>query len=245
MNEEVHSLLGAYALDALDDVERVRFTRHLFGCGTCQSEVEDLLATAVELAALTCSGPPPELRARVLEQIHQVRPLPPVRSVTTDGPEWRSFRASRHTRLGGGRRRIAAVAAGLGLVGGAAAGWAVLREDPPATLAERILAAPDATRAVQRIEGGGTATVVRSGSADRAVLVGTGLPNPPKGSVLQVWLRDPTGGLSSAGVLEAGGDQVVVLTGDASRATGAGITVEPAPGSAQPTTRPIMFLTFG
>ena len=42
----------------------------------------------------------------------------------------------------------------------------------------------------------------------------------------------------------SGGDQVVVLSGDASHSKGAGITVEPAGGSDQPTTNPIAFVAF-
>jgi hypothetical protein len=44
--------------------------------------------------------------------------------------------------------------------------------------------------------------------------------------------------------MPAGADQVVVLDGDAAGATGAGITVEPPGGSAQPTTKPIAFVSF-
>ncbi len=40
------------------------------------------------------------------------------------------------------------------------------------------------------------------------------------------------------------GDQVVVLDGDASQAQGAGITVEPAGGSPQPTTEPVALFAF-
>ena len=40
MNADIHGLSGAYAVDALDDVERAEFERHLAQCPECQAEVE-------------------------------------------------------------------------------------------------------------------------------------------------------------------------------------------------------------
>ncbi len=78
MSEDIHALSGAYAVDALDDVERARFERHLTGCSACRAEVESLVAAAVQLSVLTEVAPPPSLRARVLADIANVRPLPPL-----------------------------------------------------------------------------------------------------------------------------------------------------------------------
>jgi anti-sigma factor RsiW len=36
---DIHALGGAYALDAVDDLERVAFDRHLAECETCALEV--------------------------------------------------------------------------------------------------------------------------------------------------------------------------------------------------------------
>ena len=47
--------------------------------------------------------------------------------------------------------------------------------------------------------------------------------------------------MTSAGLMPGGGDQVVVLSGDASHSKGAGITVEPDGGSDQPTSDPVAF----
>ena len=79
MSEDIHALSGAYAVDALDDVERARFERHLAGCTACQAEVESLVAAASELSVLTEVTPPASLRAKVLAEIATVRPLPPAR----------------------------------------------------------------------------------------------------------------------------------------------------------------------
>ena len=63
---DLHALVGAYALDALDGAERDRFERHLRGCRACQSEVRGFAATATALAMATAAEPPPGLKQRVL-----------------------------------------------------------------------------------------------------------------------------------------------------------------------------------
>ena len=51
MNPEVHSLAGAYALDALDDLERAAFDRHLRECEACRAEADELREAAAETLA--------------------------------------------------------------------------------------------------------------------------------------------------------------------------------------------------
>ena len=55
---EVHNLTGAYALDALDDIERARFEQHLATCEDCRAEVAELRETAALLAETTAVTPP-------------------------------------------------------------------------------------------------------------------------------------------------------------------------------------------
>ncbi|MER7072956.1 anti-sigma factor [Terrabacter sp. NPDC000476] len=303
MSEDIHALSGAYAVDALDDVERARFERHLTGCSACRAEVESLVAAAVELSVLTEVAPPPSLRAKVLADIANVRPLPPL-SVPepATGDEADGTQVDRipaglpagpkpepqpepSARIPGTRTPSPSEGAPQGPAGpatvaplddhrrarsassarGFSRGWRVLvaaatvavlavsgftiwrqvSTSPSKALADQVLAAPDATRTVQQLPGGGTATVVRSGSLNQAVLVTSGIANPPSDKVLQMWLQDPTGHMTSAGLMPGGGDQVVLLAGDASHAKGAGVTIEPGPsGSDQPTTSPIAFIPF-
>lgn len=82
-NDDIHGLSGAYAVDAVDDVERAQFEAHLNGCSQCQIEVASLSAAAGEMALVTLVSPPPSLRASVLQGISSVRPLPP--RVTSEG----------------------------------------------------------------------------------------------------------------------------------------------------------------
>ncbi|MCQ4205627.1 RskA family anti-sigma factor [Streptomyces longispororuber] len=70
---DLHTLTGAYALDALEEDERVAFEQHLAKCEDCAQEVCELTATAGRLALAATMPPPPRLKAQVLEQIAGVR----------------------------------------------------------------------------------------------------------------------------------------------------------------------------
>lgn len=259
MSDDIHALSGAYAVDALDDVERARFVRHLVTCHDCQVEVASLQETAAALASLTEVEAPRTLRDKVMRDITAVRPLPPEQpagtSATREVPPMRADRApdgrrDRPDRPGRWRPRrwravVAAAAAAAVLAVGGFAVWRSLDQGtPPPTVAEQVLDAPDAARITQSLADGATASIVRSTSLHRAVLVTERMPAAPAGKVYQLWLQDPSGHLSPAGLMPAGRDQVVLLDGDASTATGAGITVEPAGGSPQPTSTPIALFAF-
>lgn len=78
MSTDLHSLCGAYAVDALDEDERPQFEDHLAHCPHCSEELTGLLQAATAISAVGQLAPPPELRANVLAQIRLVRPLPPL-----------------------------------------------------------------------------------------------------------------------------------------------------------------------
>jgi CheY-like chemotaxis protein len=77
MRSDPHTPAGAYALDALSDIENRRFERHLTGCGTCALEVRGLRETSARLALAAAQTPPAGLRERVLAEAAQTRQLPP------------------------------------------------------------------------------------------------------------------------------------------------------------------------
>ncbi len=262
MNDDIHALSGAYAVDALDDVERARFERHLASCPTCQTEVAGLREAAAELSSLSVQAPPSALRQRVLHDITTVRPLPPQlpgSSTPTMAPDAPSG-TSRVRRPGGPpsgdasssprrwRLLVAAAAAAVLTIGGLAV-WRSTSPAPPAeSVASQVLEAPDASRLVKTLPGGARATIVRSPSLGKAVIVASGMPAPPAGRVYQLWLQEPSGRMAPAGFMPAaartGEEQVALLNGNAATATGAGVTVEPVGGSAQPTSAPVMLFTF-
>jgi anti-sigma-K factor RskA len=241
MNDEsIHALSGAYAVDAVDDLERARFEAHLATCADCRAEVQGLRETAARLAEASPAAPPPALRDRVLADITRVRPLPPESSA--DGPTHAGSHAGPHRRW---PRLLAAAAAVLGLVG---VGTVVAHPWDTGThqvsVADRVLHSPDAQRVSATLPHGATATVVRSVSQDRAVILTRHLHQAPAGKTYELWLQAPNGRMLPAGLMR-GGDRTVVLRGDAAAAKAAGITVEPAGGSAQPTSAPIALFDFG
>jgi anti-sigma-K factor RskA len=224
---DIHALSGAYAVDALDDVERAGFERHLAGCDTCQAEVASLREATAAMSDDVALAPPPELRAAVLDGITRVRPLPPV--VAT------SHRAEGDTTS---RRRwfpalVAAVV--LALVGVGAAVWQPWQDDSPQlSAADRVLADASAQRVTHELPGGAVATVVRSTKEHRAVIVTENMPAAPDGKAYQLWLQTPTEDMVSAGLMPAGAD-TVLLEGDADDALAVGLSLEPEGGSPQPT----------
>lgn len=77
MNDDTSALLGAYAIDAVDERERALVEAYLRDHPEAQTEVDELRAAASRLALLSDDSPPPALRGSVLDAISRVRPLPP------------------------------------------------------------------------------------------------------------------------------------------------------------------------
>lgn len=230
---DIHALSGAYATDALDDEERARFEQHLAGCADCRAEVATFRETAALLAETGSAAPPPGLRGRVLGDISQVRPLPPVTpdTETAEPPRVVPLRRRWVPRL------VAAAVAVILLVGGILA-WHPWRAQQE-TLADQVLHASDAVRVTETLpNGAGRLTLVTSPSLGRAVMVGDHMPAPPAGKTYQLWLQQPGQDFVSAGLMP---DPMkpTLLTGDATTAKQAAVSVEPASGSPHPTSSPI------
>ncbi|MGH3334527.1 MAG: anti-sigma factor [Nocardioides sp.] len=230
---EIHALSGAYAVDALDDIERAQFERHLAQCAECRAEVESLRSTAALLAETTATAPPESLRERVLADITTVRPLPP--SVETQATPRRRFRLA---PLAAAAALIAAVGTGVIVT----QPWADDATQTQLSAVDRVLQAEDAERYTQSIDGS-QATLVRSPSLNKAVLVTKDMAPPPEGKVYELWLDHEGKGFVPAGLM-SGGRQEVLFEGDPAAALGAGITIEPEGGSETPSTAPMMSFTF-
>ncbi|GAB3113597.1 anti-sigma factor [Janibacter alkaliphilus] len=78
MSPDLHSLSGAYALDALDADERTAFEEHLRVCAACRDEVASFAEVTPLLAAGDEVAPPPSLRDRVLADARTTRQDPPL-----------------------------------------------------------------------------------------------------------------------------------------------------------------------
>lgn len=228
MSSDVHALSGAYAVDALDESERIEFEKHLATCATCRAEVDSLTEAAVALGALTETEPPARLRDAVLADINTVRPLAP----RVTGP-----------RTAVRRRPLLAAAAAVVALGAGAAVWHPWESTPPTTLADRVIHAEDAHATTQNV-GSAKVTLYRSESLGRAVLVTSDMPVAPSGRVYELWLQDSGGAMHPAGLMPRQSNVTVLVRGTATDARGVGITVEPAGGSPVPTSKPVALVAF-
>ncbi|MEZ5089124.1 MAG: anti-sigma factor [Micropruina sp.] len=267
MDEIEHELIGAYAVDALEQNERLAFERHLETCRACQLELAGLRDALAGLSDDYAAEPPPALRAAVLDAVAGLPDLDDRGAATADDPvgvdapsveagaEPPPRRAlapevgsgaseddsvasvtplrARRAHAPGRTRWQVLVAAAMVVV--AVIGIAVWQPwAQRAITADDVLAAPDAIRATETMANDASVTLVVSRELGRAVLVTHNLPDAPSGRVRQAWLEQPSG-MVSAGLMPTGGDHTMVLEGDARTARGAGITVEPAGGSTEPT----------
>lgn len=234
---DLHGLTGAYAMDALDELERARFEQHLSGCEDCRAEVAELRETAALLAETVATPPPASLRDSVLAGISQVRPLPPEVPVSTPLAAPRTG-----TPAGGGRRWMpllvaAALAVLVGVGAMVVAPWS--DDEPRLTAAEQVLRAADAEHVFLDLGEAGRATVTRSKSQDRAVITTEDMVPAPEGKAYELWFQTPEDDMVPAGMMPDSADQTVVLDGPAAEAVAVGITIEPEGGSPEPTTAPI------
>lgn len=228
---DIHHLTGAYALDAVDDIERARFEQHLAECEDCRLEVASLREAAGLLSETTAVTPPPALRESVLAGISQIRPLPPiVHRTPVVQRRWFPLLVA------------AAVVAILGVGAALWQPWAP-SQDSSLTAAEQVIEASDARSVAVDLGEAGNATVTRSESLGKAVITTDGMAPAPSGKVFELWLQ-VDGEMVPAGLMPPGEDTQMVLEGDATTATAVGITVEPEGGSDQPTTEPIALFDF-
>ncbi|GEP34752.1 hypothetical protein NSZ01_25200 [Nocardioides szechwanensis] len=232
MSSDIHALSGAYAVDALDDIERAQFERHLAECDACRSEVESLREASAMLAETAAAAPPAALRDRVLAGIETVRPLPPVVPITTER-RTRRFPA------------LVAAAAVVTLIGVGGTVWQPWSDETSQSVsaADRVLSDPAAITEEVKLTGGGSVTLTRSELYDAAVIQAEDMPRLSSDEVYALWLQHDTD-MVPAGSMTGAEAEPIVLEGDAATADGAGITVEPLPVPQEPTTTPIAYFPF-
>ena len=246
LRHDLHALAGAYALDALDrPAERDRFARHLSRCPSCAAEVRGFREVATAMAFAATAEAPAELRPRVLAAAARTRQLPP--EVSSHGT---------HARPPRTRSRVPWVPWLSGAVALASVAVAVFFSLAQSHTQDQlnqaragnqainaVLSAPGVRVLNQVSTSGGTAIVILAADRHELAVVTTGLPALPPGKVYQLWLIGQKK-IVSAGLLpaaKAGQTPAVLATGVVKGDT-LGLTVEPAPGSSQPTTKPIVAL---
>jgi anti-sigma factor RsiW len=227
---DVHTLVGAYALDALSELERRRFQHHLDECETCTQELRGLQETAARLAGAATRTPPPRLRERVLAETARVRQPPPALE---------SARSLRRELL----PQVISVAAVACLLLAIVLGVTSVRTHQRLEQAEAlnreitsVLAAPDARTVSAPVRAGGTGSVVSSKSRGKAVVVMSGLAALPPSKAYELWLMGP-GPPRPVGLMRSANGPII--TGGLGDADQVGLTIEPAEGSPEPTGAPV------
>lgn len=250
---QVRELLPAWALDAVDDVDRVRIERAIREDPALAQEARALVETAARLGGSVAAPPPAALRAQVLTEVESV----PQRSAAEPGaarpapatPSPAPARATSAAPRGPARRRsrvpLWIAAAAVATIGIAAPAVLAVQQAGRAERAELQLAMfadalgePGAVVIAGELEGGGEAVAVLT--EESAVFGIRGLPRLAEDLAYQLWViegEEPT----SAGVLEVtGGSTYLELAAVPGNALA--VTVEPAGGSPQPTTEPVVVL---
>jgi anti-sigma-K factor RskA len=241
-SHDLHLLTGSYALDALPADEQADFEKHLARCPSCAEEVRGLRETAARLAMATAISPPPQMRERVLAAVPRTRQLPPPGRY----PRTRIGRRLPLSRAGltAGVLALAAAVAFL-LVTTISTTKQLHQVQASNRTVAAVLAAPDARVESVPAAGGGTVTAVVSLRQQEAVVTSVKLPALSGGRVYQLWVLDSAGGARSAGLLalNASGTVAPALADGVLPSDKLGITVEPAGGTAQPTTTPVVVMT--
>jgi anti-sigma-K factor RskA len=212
-NGSLHELTAGYALDALDSTELGVYEEHLAHCERCQAELGVLAAGAAALAfAVEPAQPPDALRERILEAARAERP-----NVVSLRRPYASVGV-----------RVLAVAASVAAVGLGI--WNI-------ALHNRLDRSHEALRGV-RLHGAAGSVVV--GANGQGTLVVDGLAAAPAGKTYEAWVIRG-GKAEPAGLFRAGRKTALVrLTRHVPQGAIVAVTVEPAGGSPQPTTKPFI-----
>jgi anti-sigma-K factor RskA len=234
MREDLHVLTGSYVLDAISDTEREEFERHLQHCPACEAEVRGMRETAARLALACAVTPPARMEQQVLAATYRTRQLP---QLPADRPRRAMPRLVPRVP-----RRLAMLAVAASVAAAVALGITQLTaqhqlDQARATAIARVVTASDAHVATARTSAGGSVTVVTSAALREAVVSASGMASLPSNRVYQVWVMSPSGA-RSAGLMHGSS----LLASAVRPGDRIGITVEPAGGTARPTTTPVAVL---
>lgn len=229
MSTDLHTLSGAYAIDALSATEADSFAAHLDGCPACRDELRELQEVAARMGASESTPPPSALKARVLAAADRQSQLPPtVTSVDFAHPRrWTS--------------RIVGAAAAVILVISVGIGYSQMqdRNEPPVAAGSvaQVFKAPDAHTATVQTSDGTKLRIATSADFGQMAVDTDSLRSLTSKQVYQMWALH-NGRATSVGVIDdvAAGKVMPIPT----YGTTIAITVEPAGGSKQPTAKPIV-----
>ena len=247
LRRDLHLMSGGYALDALDGAERDRFEHHLHRCPSCSNEVRGFRETATRLAFAVSRVPPAAMRQNVLTRAARTRQLPPVGEIRRRRPQPRSALLLQPALVTGVVGLIVVIVLALLLVQARHQATTATAERNAIAAREKaitaVLSAPDARLLSARTSVGGKTTVVVSHRLHKIVVTTARLRALPDNKVYQLWLLGPPA-IRSAGLLPrpSNGRTTPVLATGLFRGDELGVTVEPAGGTKQPTTTPIVII---
>ncbi|MCP3800602.1 anti-sigma factor [Allokutzneria sp. A3M-2-11 16] len=231
MNPDVHTLTGAYAMNALDADERREFERHMAVCPDCERETRELERTAAHLGMAAATVPPPGLRAKVLAEVSRTRQQSPIAPALPRQRRW----AVPVVSLVAAASVLVAVVFGIGVL------TANQELDRERALAEQVTAIVGAADA--RTEVAGNGKVVSSRLLGKAVLLASDqVPAPRSGKDLQAWAISDSGVVSLGLMARTHSGRHAPMVFPTTGVSKIGVTVEPSGGSAQPTTTPVLLV---
>jgi anti-sigma factor RsiW len=261
-DSQLHTLAGAYVLDALGPREREQFEQHLAHCDTCSQETGEFRETAARLAAAATQPPPEGMKQKVLATAVVTGQLPPLtpaarRSARHGRRHWRPAWPDPTARPGRPtvnplRWRWAQLGGAIALVGAIAAVglFAVLgnnganRSTRTNTQIDAVLTAPDAITLTATVRDGGTSTIVMS-PAEGQLVFAARLALLPKSKCYMLWLLRPGGDIPGSRLPPPVDSMTgpVVVTGITDH-DHLGLSVEPAHGSSRPTSAMLIDVTL-
>lgn len=258
--EQAHELLAAYALDAVDDLERRAVERLLAGDPDARRELDEYREV---VAAFTVpEQPPTALREQVLARVAALAAAPSAapsaeQEITAHGteatdtarrddaarpsaPARTSHRPVAHPL----RRRLAALGVAAAIVTAVAIPTTIAiqatqsqRElQAEADTIAQMLADPDAQMLTADMSGGGEVSALVS--AGHVLLAASGMADPGEGQDYQLWEINGDS-ITSAGLIRPTDGSASALL-EAAPGTTLAVTLEPTGGSEQPTTEPLV-----
>ena len=226
---EIHHLGAAYALDALDERERAAYEAHFATCEICRTDVREYRAAAADLATLTATPPPADVKARVMGEIattRQLSPLPPAVARLSDRRPSRGVTAI-----------LAIAAAALFFVAGAV----VVGGGDDDSFGDQVAAMmEDPTFQMVELGGDGEGSFKVAWTSDEAAVIGGDLPEPGQDQRYELWMIDAAGAHAMHLLDPADGGTVQRTMPFDGAPAGWGVTIEPAAGSEVPT-EPVLF----
>ncbi|WP_062385021.1 anti-sigma factor [Demequina iriomotensis] len=246
MSENVHALIGAYAVDAVTPAERDEFESHLGACEDCAVELAGLQEATAVLAEAEASAPPATLKARVMADIARTpQAAPPTRDdrdaagpMPAEGASAASATAASSRRRLWPRLTLAAASVAVLAVGGLVGSSLVQQRQEELALEKDVMMVTSAPDAHSMDLGLGAAHLVMSDKMSSVVAMGEDCPEPEAGMEYQLWVVMADGSKHAGPTFapEPDGSFMTMMEMDMEGATAFVVTEEPMGGSEQPTT---------